>query len=79
MGDTLRMAPGGELNEESIEFVKQSAQAVIQQQCELLYNPRKQIHKDICYRIVQEVRKLTAKFEQDLNWGKFSEELADLI
>ena len=55
MEETLRMAPGGELNEQSIEFVRQSAQAVIQQQCELLYDPRKQIHKDICYRIVNEV------------------------
>ena len=79
MEQTLAMAPGGELNEKSIEFVKQSAQAVIQQQCELLYNPKKHVHRDICYEIVNRVRKLTSKFEQDLNWDVFSEELGDLM
>ena len=55
------MAPGGELNEKSIEFVMQSAQAVIQQQCEVLYDPRKHVHRDICYEIVNESQK--ANFE----------------
>ena len=36
MKTTLSMAPGEELNEKSIEFVMQSAQAVIQHQCEEL-------------------------------------------
>jgi hypothetical protein len=79
MEQTLAMAPGGELNEKSIEFMKQSAQAVIQQQCEELYNPKKHVHRDICYEIVNRVRKLTSKFEQDLNWDVFSDKLADLM
>ena len=79
MEETLHMVPGGELNEQSIKFMRQSAQAVIQQQCELLYDPRKQIHKDICCRIVNEVRKLTAKFKQNLDWDEFSNELGDLM
>ena len=79
MKETLCMVPGGEFTEDSIESVKQSAQAVIQQQCELLYNPRKQIHKEICMEIVRAVNKLTAKFEQHLNWDQFSEELAELM
>ena len=79
MEQTLAMAPGGELNEKSIEFVKQSAQAVIQQQCEYLYDPKKHVHRDICYEIVNRVRKLTSKFEQDLDWDGFSDELGDLM
>ena len=67
MRTTLSLAPGEELNEKSIEFVMQSAQAVIQHQCEELYDPRKHVHRDICYEIVMRVRKLTSKFEQDLN------------
>ena len=78
MKKTLRMVPGGEFTEESIEFMKQSAQAVIQQQCKILYNLKKHVHRDICYEIVMRVRKLTSKFKQDLNWDQFSNELGNL-
>ena len=79
MKETLRMAPGGEFTEESIEFMKQSAQLVIQQQCELLYDLSKQIHKEICGEIVSEVDRLNARFKQDLNWEQFSADLGDLM
>ena len=77
--ETLRMAPGGEFTEESIKFIKQSAQLVIQQQCELLYDLSKQIHKEICKEILNEVNRLSARFEQDLDWERFSVELGDLM
>ena len=79
MKETLRMVPGGEFTEESIEFMKQSAQLIIQQQCELLYDLSKQIHKEICREIVSEVNRLNVRFEQDLNWEQFSAELGDLM
>ena len=68
----LSLAPGEELNAESIGFIKQRAQAVIQHQCDTLYDPKQQVHQDICYEIILRTRSVTAKFEEDLNWDQFS-------
>ena len=76
---TLKLAPGEELNEESIGFIMQRAQAVIQHQCDSLYDPRKHVHRDICYEIILRVRSLTSKFEEDLNWDQFSNRIGDLL
>ena len=76
---TMKMAPGGAFTAESIEWVKQSLHAVIQEQCELLYNPANEAHKEHCYEIVREVRKVTSKFEEDLDWNWFEEEMTHLM
>ena len=76
---TLKLAPGEELNKESIGFIMQRAQAVIQHQCDSLYDPRKHVHRDICYEIILRVRSLTSKFEEDLNWDQFSIRLGSLL
>jgi hypothetical protein len=73
------LAPGEELNKESIGFIMQRAQAVIQQQCNSLYDPEKHVHQDICYEIIQRARSLTSKFEEDLNWDQFSIGLGSLL
>ena len=76
---TLSLAPGEELNEESIGFIMQRAQAVIQHQCDTLYDPEKQVHQDICYEIILRARSVTSKFEEDLNWDQFSNRIGDLL
>ena len=76
---TLSLAPGEELNKESIGFILQRAQAVIQHQCDTLYNPQKQVHQDICYEIILRARSVTAKFEEDLDWDQFSNKIGDLL
>ena len=75
----LSLAPGEELNAESIGFILQRAQAVIQHQCDTLYDPKKKVHQDICYEIIQRARKVTAKFEEDLDWDQFSNKIGDLL
>ena len=47
---TLSLAPGEELNAESIGFIMQRAQAVIQHQCDTLYDPKKQVHRTFAMR-----------------------------
>ena len=76
---TLSLAPGEELNKESIGFILKRAQAVIQHQCDTLYDPQKQVHQDICYEIILRARNVISKFEEDLNWDQFSNKIADLL
>ena len=76
---TMKMAPGGAFTAESIEWVKQSLHAVIQEQCELLYNPANEAHKELCYEIACEVKKVTSKFEENLDWNWFEEEMTRLM
>ena len=76
---TLSLAPGEELNAESIGFILQRAQAVIQHQCDTLYDPKKKVHQDIYYEIILRTRRVTAKFEEDLDWDQFSRKIGDLL
>ena len=57
MRQTLALAPGGEFTPESIEFVQQAAQRVIEGQCELLRTSTQQLHKDIVAQVVLSVNR----------------------
>ena len=76
---TLSLAPGEELNAESIGFILQRAQAVIQHQCDTLYDPKKKVHQDICYEIILRTRRVTEKFEEDHDWDQFSSKIEDML
>ncbi len=76
---TLSLAPGEELNAESIGFILQRAQAVVQHQCDMLYDPKKKVHQDICYEIIKRTQRATDKFEEDLDWDQFSRKIGDLL
>ena len=76
---TLSLAPGEELNAESIGFILQRAQAVIQHQCDTLYDPKKKVHQDICYEIILRTRTVTEKFEEDHDWDQFSSKIVDML
>ena len=79
MRQTLTLAPGGEFTPESIESVQQTAQQVIERQCELLQSTTQQLHKDIVAQVISEVDKLNARLMRDFNFEQFSQEIADLM
>ena len=59
--------------------MQEAAQEIIQRQCELLYDPTVEQHKEICHWLVSEVDKLNSKFEEDLDFESFSKDLGDLM
>ena len=45
----------------------------------MLYNPAIEAHKEICNDIIHEVRTVTSKFEENLDWDWFKEEMSVLM